>query len=305
MSSFATSELVLEDDKATLLLLANKFNKSPEWLKGDGLRGLTVENGRVTEVRWDNVGLGGYLDSSVGRLSALKTLSLSDNQIGGPLPPTLGRLSSLESLNLTRNVLTGEVPSEFAYLTNLHSIGLNINHLTKMPLGFTLNNYDKVQAKLWVTFRRAQVLYMLAVGAEIAIARRETASPIQVNVFLAFLGDHEFAFEQILSFFDPLYCCETDRNALLKCWETLGGDEDVLRQGAGKDVSRWLGLFVRDSRAISVDWGEKGLRGTLCADVGALTALRNLRLSANQITGAIPREIGLLKELSALRCEAR
>ena len=54
----------------------------------------------------------GHLPQALGNLTALKKLSLWQNQMHGRLPSSLGQLTQLESLNLNNNGFTGSLPPQ-------------------------------------------------------------------------------------------------------------------------------------------------------------------------------------------------
>ena len=66
----------------------------------------------------------------MGDLSNLTELYLARNQLTGEIPAELGGLSNLRGLYLDRNQLTGEIPAELGDLSNLRVLGLNSNQLT-------------------------------------------------------------------------------------------------------------------------------------------------------------------------------
>ena len=89
---------------------------------------------RVVGVRLVTVGLTGVIRSGFGKLSELKTLHMSFNQLSGTIPQELGDLENLEILDLTWNSLSGEIPSKIVELPNLRELRLGNNMLTgKFP----------------------------------------------------------------------------------------------------------------------------------------------------------------------------
>ena len=82
--------------------------------------GVTMENGRVVELELGRAGLTGAVPAEVGRLSALRYLDLSYNQLTS-LPAEIGQLTSLESLHLGVNQLTS-LPAEIGQLTSLRRL---------------------------------------------------------------------------------------------------------------------------------------------------------------------------------------
>jgi LRR receptor-like serine/threonine-protein kinase FLS2 len=92
--------------------------------------GITCTRRRVTAINLHNQSLGGTIPAALGRLAALKTLSLSTNHFSGPIPPELTSASSLETLDLGHNNLTGSLPSSIGNLLNIQTLSFSENHLS-------------------------------------------------------------------------------------------------------------------------------------------------------------------------------
>lgn len=73
--------------------------------------------------------LTGNLSTTLGDLSNLEVLVLSDNAFNGTIPPELRHLSKLRVLKLDGNEFTGPVPEQFAGLTALQELNLARNSL--------------------------------------------------------------------------------------------------------------------------------------------------------------------------------
>ncbi|MBA0743077.1 hypothetical protein Gogos_005797 [Gossypium gossypioides] len=93
----------------------------PDWF---GQRLSTLQ---VLDLRSCNIT--GVLPSSMGNLTNLTSLYLSDNRLTGQIPSTLGQLLSLLVLDLSKNSLTGSIPSSFGSLRNLTSLDISSNSL--------------------------------------------------------------------------------------------------------------------------------------------------------------------------------
>ncbi|KAG6410485.1 hypothetical protein SASPL_128546 [Salvia splendens] len=69
-------------------------------------------------------------------LGSLKNLNLSHNQISGLLPSNIGNFGQLQSLDLSFNKLSGSIPEAVSSLPTLQSLNLSLNMLeSRIPLG--------------------------------------------------------------------------------------------------------------------------------------------------------------------------
>ena len=69
----------------------------PEAARPEDWEGVTMENGRVVKLSLDDFGLTGAVPAEVGRLSALRELHLSHNQLTS-LPAEIGQLTALDEV---------------------------------------------------------------------------------------------------------------------------------------------------------------------------------------------------------------
>ena len=121
-------------------------DEQPEDEQPEDWWGVTIENGRVVELLLEGLGLTGAVPAEVGRLSALKQLNLSDNQLTS-VPAEIGQLTSLVNLDLSGNQLTS-VPAEIGQLTSLVELDLGNNQLTSVPA--EIGQLTSLQ-KLWLS----------------------------------------------------------------------------------------------------------------------------------------------------------
>ena len=78
---------------------------------------------------------GGSIPESIGSLTNLRTLDLSNDQLEGSIPDSLKELTQLVDLNLGSNCFNGSIPDFMGGLVNLTSLDVRGNRLTgALPL---------------------------------------------------------------------------------------------------------------------------------------------------------------------------
>ncbi|WJX88287.1 Plant intracellular Ras-group-related LRR protein 4 [Trifolium repens] len=111
------------ENKLSLIKLANLI----EVYAKKGTSELNLQNKLMDKVDW--------LPDSLGKLSSLITLDLSQNRIIN-LPFTIGKLSSLTHLDLHSNQIK-ELPDSIENLINLTHLNVSGNMLSSLPQSFT------------------------------------------------------------------------------------------------------------------------------------------------------------------------
>ncbi|KAM1562457.1 hypothetical protein TB1_005363 [Malus domestica] len=92
---------------------------------------------RITGIRMSYLGLSGTIHESVGNLTSLTYLILSNNTLHGRIPDTIGNLKNLQVLDLSRNQLNGSIPASLGRLVSLEYLYLQYNLLSQgIPQGF-------------------------------------------------------------------------------------------------------------------------------------------------------------------------
>jgi hypothetical protein len=152
----------VSDDVLALRALLEMWPKLkevwPENEQPEDWEGVTMENGRVVELRCGGLGLTGAVPAEIGQLTSLTELDLPGNQLTS-LPAEIGQLTSLTYLNLDANQLTS-LPAEIGQLTSLTELGLSGNQLTSLPaeiwqltslekLGLRANQLTSLPAEIW------------------------------------------------------------------------------------------------------------------------------------------------------------
>ncbi|KAJ1403828.1 Leucine-rich repeat [Sesbania bispinosa] len=119
----STTTFGQDGDKLSLIKLASLIEVSAK----KGTRDLKLQNKLMDQVDW--------LPDSLGKLSSLVTLDLSENRIVA-LPSTIGGLSSLTRLDLHSNRIT-ELPDSIGNLLSLVYLDVRGNQLSSLPASFS------------------------------------------------------------------------------------------------------------------------------------------------------------------------
>ena len=231
-----------------------------DWLslQGNDLTGTMPDLGRLGALRGLYLGgndfAAGPVPSWVGNLARLERLVLWETNRTGPIPTALGGVAELRTLELQNNALTGETPSA---LTNLRK----------------LDRFD-------------------ASGNAVCVPSDD--------VFQAWREEIEARGTFLAS------SCEEhagDRETLVAFYDATGGPDWTNNTNWTTDepLYTWFGVTTdADGRVAGLSLSENELTGSIPAVIGNLANLRILRLDGNQFSGPIPVELGILIGLEEL-----
>ena len=274
----ATSEVANgSSDRAALVALYNSADgpnwvDNTNWLSSEPIGtwfGVTTDNnGRVTELRLKENGLGGSITVKLGQLSQLKVLDLSRNRsLGGQIPAELGNLSNLENLDLGLNSLTGAIQSELANLSELKNLDLSLNDLSgSIPseLG-RLSNLVKLS------------LYHNGLSGSIPTELGNLSN--LEGLYIHYAGISGTIPSQLFNL--------TRLKDLYLHYNELSGP-----------IPSQLGNLTNLER---LNLRQNNLSGAIPSQLGNLSRLRMLHLSWNELAGSLPSELSNLTNLISVR----
>jgi M6 family metalloprotease-like protein len=138
-------------DSLALVTLYNQcngpnWNTKANWLTGpiNTWDGVTIDNGRVTNLLLRRNNLAGQLPEELSNLTQLKELAMDYNSMTGSLPESWSKLANDTVIDLTHNQISGSLPESWHKLNNLRWLILQSNQITgTLPESWSeLDNLD-------------------------------------------------------------------------------------------------------------------------------------------------------------------
>ena len=110
--------------------------------------GVTVEEGKVTQLNLSGFGLTGQLPAAIGSLTDLTRLNIGSNTgLTGPLPSTIGDLVNLDALMAVTTGLEGPLPASMGNLKTYQPAAEHQQHKRKDPRRMGRHGGDE---KFWI-----------------------------------------------------------------------------------------------------------------------------------------------------------
>ena len=284
-------------------------------LNDNQLTSLPAEIGQLTLLETLNL-RGNQLTSvpaEIGQLTALLLLDLEENQLTS-LPAEIGQLTALDQLSLVGNQLTS-VPAEIGQLALLRELYLQSNQLTSLPA-----EIGQLGSLLSLTLEGNQLTSLPAEIGQLASLEsltldhnQLTSLPAEIGQLASlkhlYLGDNQLtsvpaAIRELraagceVSLDDDVTADSRDDARVLRTWRAMcPALQD--RWPEDEQPEDWEGVTIENGRVVELKLEDFGLTGAVPAEIGRLSALRELNLGLNQLT-SLPAEIGQLTSLKVL-----
>jgi Leucine-rich repeat (LRR) protein len=312
------------------------------------------EIGRLTNLNYLDLHynqLTSSIPSEIGQLSNLQTLWLAWNQLGGSIPPEIGQLGKLQHLWLDHNKFIGGIPGKMNQLTSLQSLYLQNNQLDSLSDLSTLdslslchiyNNYfdfgdletagitakyyyysPQIQVEATKLEANGQITLVINVeGANNvyqwynkddyingATDSTLTVSNAQDGAYWCSITNNNFPKLRLTSVVQAVGnsgvthgIVDEEYDALISLYNNMDGEhwKDNTNWKSTEPVSKWHGVTVSDIHVKKINLSANELKGNIPKELGNLTHLKELYLGHNKLRGSIPAEIGKLVNLQAI-----
>ncbi|KAK7300393.1 hypothetical protein RJT34_11237 [Clitoria ternatea] len=235
--------------------------------------------------------LNGSIPSTLGNLTKLTRLSMSENKLSGPIPASIGKLVNLQRLNLAQNFLSGPLPFTLGNLTKLTYLLLHVNNLNGSFPTTATNNLTNLRS--------------------LQLSTNSFTGPLPQHICVGGLLQNFSANENHFS--GPIPSSLKNCSSLFR----LNLANNMLRGNISDDFGiypdlRYIYLssngfyghlssnWAKSHNLIGLKISYNNLSGRLPPELGQAHKLQALELSSNHLTGKIPKELGNLTSLFQL-----
>ena len=227
------------------------------------------------------------LPPELGNLTNLEELVLSNISIIEKIPAELGNLANLQSLSLSG--VSGEIPAELGNLANLQSLSLSGDFSGEIPA--ELGNLANLEVLRLSGDFSGEIPAELGNLANL----KELGLPWGLSgcVPLELRGQVFFSFNEYPFCIDPRVVAE-QMSVLTALYDATGGDNwyDNTNWLSDADLGEWYGVTTDDEGYITgLKLYENDLSGAIPAELGQLARLQSLYLYGNSLTGCIPASL--------------
>ncbi|XP_047342840.1 receptor-like protein 56 [Impatiens glandulifera] len=240
----------------------------------------------IKELDISNNELKGHIQDNIGQLLPLTiNMDISFNAFDGDIPRSLGNMSSLGRLTMSNNNLVGEVPIEIMSIHSLQVLDLSSNHLS----GFSNFNWSIGTNLIFIDISHNKMSGHIPISTDNSI----DAILMRNNSFSG-----PFSCELVAkSFLDISYNSFTGELPSCSGFKDL----KHLNLYGNKFTGMVPEAILNSSSLKTLDIGENLFSGLIPPDlITGLSNIQILSLRGNQFNGAIPHQLCQLENLNWL-----
>ena len=228
-------------------------------------------------------------------------LFLNNNNLSGVIPTEIGNLTKLKRLHLYGNKLTGSIPPSISNLIYLRRLWLDGNDLKgaipselgKLPnlTDLTVSN-NQFRGELPETIQNLPLNRFWWYDTGFCIPQTP-----KFDIWLGNIVDNQTGFRCPSVTENPTWV------ALVALFNSTNGDNwnRNKKWHTNAPLSSWEGVVVdAQDQVIGLDLSANNLVGTIPSQLGDIVSLTYLRLSSNELSGSLPSAIADLYNLEEL-----
>ena len=281
-----------ESDRAALVALYHATN-GPNWKQNRG---------------WLSAApIGEWFGVTTDQNGRVSGLNLNGNWLSGEIPPELGNLSYLQHLFLSRNQLIGEIPAELGDLSNLVFLTLSANQLSGeippelgKPSYLTILYLSQNQLNGNIPPQLGNLSFLRYLVIEENQLTGCIPSGLRQIQDIRFVG---LPFCSVQGEMPKNTTATSDRAVLIQLYHATNGPNWKQNSGWLSDapIGEWFGVTTdHNGRITWLDLTANRLSGEIPRELGNLSFLYSLNLSQNRLGGQIPPELSKLSRLNNL-----
>ncbi|CAL5013860.1 unnamed protein product [Urochloa decumbens] len=241
-----------------------------------------------------NNNLSGELPNCWHKNSDLYIIDFSSNNFWGKIPSTIGSLSSLVTLHLSKNNLSGILPTSLQSCNRLMSLDLGENNLS--------GNIPK-----WIGDGLQTLVFLSLSSNRFSGEIPEELSQLHALQYLDFSNNklsgpvpHLLGNLTAMHLGSPVWDLEAPPFREFMVYGVGGAYFSVYTDTLEVTWKGQMLIFRKYYLLKSIDLSANQLTGEIPSEIGFLSALYSLNMSRNHIGGSIPDEIGNLSNLESL-----
>ncbi|XP_043725911.1 probable LRR receptor-like serine/threonine-protein kinase At3g47570 [Telopea speciosissima] len=297
---FAAESVTLDTDRLALLEFKKQITDDPygalsSW--NDSIHfcnwvGITcghLHPQQVINLDLQGKGLGGSISPSIGNLTFLSLLTISNNRFHGQIPQEIGNLNRLQIISFANNTLGGELPTSLPNCTRLREIYFFHNNLVgKIPVELFTSlskleiisiNENDLTGEIPASFGNISSVRVISLAGNKLQGSIPDSFGQLTNLFYLSLGLNNLFGMFPVSLYN------------LSSLQTI----DIVQGQVHGSLPRDIVLTLPNLQILLI--AENLFSGSILGSISNISTIKVLELGSNSFVGSIPNKLGDLQNL--------